>query len=558
MRTWLASVLALTLVGCGGATPPKTPSDSATLPSPTGDDGAPITEEQAFAVEGKIQEEWLPLLAAKAGKYVAVELPDAPVEVPPPPVVCQRYARRATKLRAECEDRGAARELLLAALQKDDAELVDTALAEIEGCAGLPKGVVRALRAELAPPQCADVIVASALKSPAPDMPGPVYHALLGLALSGRFERAVMSPPKLAPPYTKDRVSKFQKGKMFGWVAQQAKAVQEMSQAGVKLPYYAKGIVAIAAGSAEMRLVQAVRDIPIPDDFKDDRELENVYFAALDEALGPNKQRGRDAALVGLRELAHIGSLRDRRVEAARKLLSTLYGGRRIDALDNLMFPDAELPEPEGTVQGLAARLPAFYAGFVVDPEEATQPEVLTQLVRQGLCVPHRAALNETAKSPAHIGPLLRFRMDLGRQYWRSVDFDQATSLAASWPKDVARPDEVSLLFASAIALRGGPEDAPKLMLQAPGAPSGIGRVIALDYLAGQGGPLAGMAAFNAAYILQIAMPQDADAARFDALAARFDAASAALEDADAKARASEFGAAAKATGQALSSPSGQ
>jgi len=560
MRTWLVSVLALSLAACGATPQPNVPTQGG-LTEP--DAPAPhLTEAAAFEVQGRIAEEWLPLLQARSGKYLAIEFPDAPIEVPAPPPVCQRYAKRAAKLRgsgssraAECKDRGAARELLLAALEKGDAELVDAELAAIEVCPGLPTGVVRALRAELAPAACADVIVAPMLESPPPGMPGPVYHALFGLALSGRFERAVMSPPTLSPPYTKARVSKFQKGKMFGWVAQQSKAIAEMSRAGVKLPYYAKGIVAIAAGLAEMRLVKTVRDIPIPDEFKDDQELENVYFAALDEALAPNKRRGRDAALVGLRELAHIGGLRDRRVKAARELLSTLYGGRRIDALDTLMLPSSPAPAPTGTVQGLARHLPPFYAGFVLDPEEAVQPDVLRQLVHQGLSVPHRAALKDVARDPAHIDPLVRFRVELGRQYWRSVDFDQAVSLAASWPSDVARPDDVTLLFASAIALRGGPEDAPKLMLQAPGPLSGIGRVTALDYVAERAGPHAGKAAFNAAYILHISMPQDAGSTRFLALAKRFESAASTLEDPAAQKRASEFADAAEATGNALALP---
>ena len=36
----------------------------------------------------------------------------------------------------------------------------------------------------------------------------------------------------------------------------------------------------------------------------DDAEIRESYYAALDDAIEPRKARGRDAALVGLRELA--------------------------------------------------------------------------------------------------------------------------------------------------------------------------------------------------------------------------------------------------------------
>ena len=112
----------------------------------------------------------------------------------------------------------------------------------------------------------------------------------------------------------------------------QASAIDALSAPASELTGLARGIVAIQAGLADLRLVDRIRSSPTPSTW--DSELKAVYEAGLDEALEPRKTRGRDAALVGLLDFAAAGIMHDERVELARRLLSKLYGGRRIDALD--------------------------------------------------------------------------------------------------------------------------------------------------------------------------------------------------------------------------------
>ncbi len=169
---------------------------------------------------------------------------------------------------------------------------------------------------------------------------------MLGQAIASRLARTAETPPTLPPPHDRAHVLEFIKGPMRAWLEQQALAIETISQAAAELPYYGKGVAAVEAGVAELRLVEAVRGGPIPDEFKKDRELENAYYASLDQMLDPRKDRGRDAALVGLKELALVGEIHDARVDRARTLLSRLYGGRRIDALDALLLPRSPGPRP--------------------------------------------------------------------------------------------------------------------------------------------------------------------------------------------------------------------
>ena len=94
---------------------------------------------------------------------------------------------------------------------------------------------------------------------------------------------------------------------------------------------------------------------------------------------------GRDAALVGLGNLATVGVLRDPRVDRARALLSRMFGGRPINALDALLLPPLAPQAPTTAVQSLAQRLPSFYAGVLIGAEAAGDPLVMRQLIEKGL-----------------------------------------------------------------------------------------------------------------------------------------------------------------------------
>jgi hypothetical protein len=507
-------------------------------------------------VEGTLEEESLPLLKPPIFELSTMPLPPAAKGVPAAPASCAAFAKRKAAGKtaaAACKEPAAARSALDAALSEADVARRDALLADLEACAGLPVGLVRALRAELAPTECGDAIAEPLAAAPPKTMSGAVYHALFGQVLAARCARTVRSPPQLGPPHDKKRVLEFINGPMAAWINEQARAVQETTEVGAKLPYYGKALVAVEAGMADMRFVEAVRAIPLPVELSKDAELRDTYYGNLDRTLDPRKDRGRDAALVGLRELAFVGTLRDERVDRARALLSQLYGGRRIDALDGLQLPPLAPVQPASVDERLATKLPTFYAGLVLDPQLALSAPGLRALLERGLSVPHRVALKAAGELQPEVRLLYaRGRLALGQRYWRRVDIEHAASLLLGMPKP--RTAEVDHLLALTLGLRGGPEDAAQMMRRAPLTSLGMGKTAALDSLAAQAppGPYAGAAAFDAALIRQVAAPQNAEAAYWKDVARRFRAAAQLAREPASKAAAEERAKAAELTAEAI------
>lgn len=330
-----------------------------------------------------------------------------------------------------------------------------------------------------APPECTDVVVDPALGRHG-DVTTETGHQLVALSLAGKLARTAAVAPAMKDASDKEKVKKFIQGPLRSWMVEQATAIDTLSSAGTALSPAGRAIVAVEAGMADLRLVDRIRSAPTPSTW--DKELRAVYEAALDEALEPRKKRGRDAALVGLSDYASAQAASEPRVERARALLSKLYGGRRIDALDALAVPGA---------------------------------------------------------SP---------RFELGRKYWRRVDFVEA-AYAASEKKD----DDGRLVLATALALAKGPDGAKDMMLApAPGA-LGLDHTEALDALAAEGGKNAGLAAFNAAYLRSLCVPEGPKASAYlSDVAARAKKAESTLQDPElrkkAAALAADSEAAAKAT----------
>ncbi len=165
----------------------------------------------------------------------------------------------------------------------------------------------------------------------------------------------------------------------------------------------------------------------------------------LDEQLEPRAVRGRDAALVGLRDLADVGAFVDPHGERARQLLAKQYAGRRIDALDVLVLP-LEPRRHDETIEALGrpelvlfSELPTFYASVLRASEGAAPSRSRwTSCARcwtSGFPATVRA---ELAKSEAVSDPRVRLleaegRLLLARRYWRAVDVDEALRIAAGW-----------------------------------------------------------------------------------------------------------------------------
>ena len=525
MRALVFSIAGL-LSACGGAAAQGAP---AAAPGPA--TAVPVAAPEPAPEPGKAQA--------------------PPAAVPAPPAECGAFVSRAATKAASCEQAAAAKKELDAALAETDARR-DSLLTGLEQCQGLPIGLIRALRAELAPQVCADAIVDPLLAAQPTGLRLDLRQTLEGLSLAGKLARLVETPPAVTRPIDKAGFQQYFREKLGPWIVAQASAIHQLAARGVRLGGYGKGIVAVEAGTADLRFVEVVREIPLPDDMARDEEVRNVYYAALDEALEQRKSRGRDAALVGLREFAAEGILRDARVDRARQLLSKLYAGRRIDALDGLLLPP--LPGPDlGTVERrLAAKLPTFYASLVL-ADQKPDDQLLRALLERGLPRSLRAGL-DAGKVSGPLGELYaRVLVDLGRRYWRSEDFERAARVLEKDPKAAGKPnDKAWLVRGLANALRGGPRDAAEMMLRGPFLPAGVGNVSELDALAKTAGPMSGMAAYDAAYILQLAPPRDADVVFWKDVAARFRRSAQLLADAGAKAAAAERAKAADDTARAL------
>ncbi len=519
MRRWLWSCLAASALACSPqlAAPPKSP---------------PIEPAQT-------KTDW------KSGPALEkTPVVPAPAGVPAPGAECQIFlAERADA----CAPSASGRVGLANALADVEPVNRDRSLACLEHSPDLPPGFARALRAELAPEACGDALTLPLLEPRHPELARRMEDTLRALAIAGRLSRLVRRAPALEAAQDKAHFMEFFQSTLKPWIVSQSQAIHELSAGAVGLSPYAKGIVAVAAGLADMRFVTVVRDVPLPSEMERDVEVKNAYYAALDEALEPRKARGRDAALVGLRELANEGVVAERRVSQARALLSQAYSGRRIDALDRLLLPALPVALADTTERKLAARLPTFYAGELLD-RVTFDAELLRALLDHGVPQAFVLRLDPAQLDDASRRFLARGLFDRGRAYFRAADFSSSARLSA----EIRANPESALLHALADTLKNGPRDASDLLLAGPLLPTSTGQVSELDQLAMQKtNPSAGLAAFDAAYLRSLVPPPN-EARFWDDLGQRFDAAERALTDPAQKKQARESSLAAKDTAKAL------
>lgn len=534
-----------------------------------------------------------PAPAEEAAQTEGVTLPPAHRAVPSAPALCRAYVEHPT---TSPSAPACSPESLAAALAVNASEARDAALALLEPCDSWPRDVLRALRAELAPAECGDELVSERLapsedsaesRAGAPAATGAsveVQETLLALALGARLRRLAVDPP--APPAADDKetLQAYFQETLFPWITEQSSAIHQLAERGARLGGYARGIVAVEAGMADMRFVEIARAVPIPREMREDAELRDTYYASLDEALEPRKRRGRDAALAGLRELAAVGVLEDTRLVAARGLLSRVYGGHRIDALDRLLLPtdppaaQAAAPSgsaaPSGAVPSgsaapssavpsgsaaapardahsvqLAAQIPTFYVPWLL-PEVETDAELLSGFLRQGLPRSVRLDLGSRTLDERTALLLARGHIELGRTYFAAEHFAQAQKLLQGRSSDEAR-----FLAALATALMAGPRDAVELLARGPRFADALGNLEGLDQIADSRGPFAGLARFDATYLRELVAPPE-DAAYWEKLAAGYDKAATALsssEQKEARARAEAARATARAIGSSAS-----
>lgn len=513
-RASLAGLALSLLAACGGAPVPPPVAPRPELPSAPS--GSPSAAPQPAAT-ARAPADPFAVPAGPRDDEAADPLATAPVDlepwkktrkakgVSPPPPSCAAYVNRApAKERATGagpfgEKDPAKRDALLVAEEK------------------APKSnvvVLRALRAEVAPIECADVIVDPLLASTTFSRSEDAAHvrSLVGLSLAGKLARTANAPPAMGAIRDKEKVKAFVNGPLKTWLVEQSTAIEVLSSGAAGLSGHARGVAAIEAGVAELRLVDNMRNAPVPATW--DPELKAIYEAALDEALEPRKKRGRDAALVGMSDFARVGILRDARLGRARALLTKLYGGRRIDALDGLLLPAQQLPPATTPSEIASASVPTAWLEDT-DVARAQDPLFLSRGVTRGL----RDALKRGhGHSEELITSYARARFDMGRVYWRRVDFVEA----AQTVKASKKPDD-RLILALALALAQGPSGAAEMMRAPTPAALDLRHTEALDALVAEGGPMAGMAAYDAAHLRALSPPEGAEAVPYlKDVAARF------------------------------------
>jgi len=516
--------------------------------------------EDPFAIKGPFRADAFPSRAkADVSSVVSTALKAAPAwkkAIAPAPASCKAYGEKAKKKPVVACDTLApsaagasdgAATLLVAALSETDAAKRDEKLRDLTACKGMPEAELVALRATFAPPECSDTIVEKLVQSPAALAPldKSLAHTLVGLWIAGQLARSVPAIPRMAPPFTREAVLKFTNGPIKGWFSAQAAAVDELSKLGAGLEGPGLAIVATEAGIADMRFIDRAREVPLPDAWRKDPEISQVYQASLDQAMEPRKVRGRDAALSGLHGSAALGILQDARIARARQVLSRLYGGSRIDALDGLLLPPASgEPKDATTMQKLVARLPASFGERLV-PVPPGDGTWLTAALVQGLPAAYRA---KDAANDATFEKLARARLDLGRLYFRGAEADQVLAMAEGRRTFT---DETRLYVALALALRHGPEGAARMMSAPSPAALELRHTEALDALVKEGTKYAGLAAFDAAWLRRLSPPEGAGSDYFEDVAKRFRDAEAKLADPAQKAKAKEQAALADETAHA-------
>jgi hypothetical protein len=446
------------------------------------------------------------------------------------------------------------------ALALDDLLDRDQRLRQLESCVGYEPGLLRALRADLAPLECADKIVDPWLRDHQDSLGLEVSQALRGLSLGARLLRTSDQPPLLLPPFTRERFDSFLATSIRPWYLAQSKVVFDMASSGAKLSGYGKAIVAIEAGLSDLRFVENVRKVSLPAEMSSDREVVEVYQQALEDALEPRKLRGRDAILVGLLHFGQLGALFDPRLGRARAQLVRLFSGSRVTALDALLLPPLSALSQATPVERLAAKLPSFYADRLLRLESTASPRVVRALLERGLPPKLRQQLEKASHSSPDIARLFaRGQLELGRHYFRPADFTRA-SILLEQKAVVAGPaaNESRFVAALAHALSGGPDNAVQLMLTGPMLPKGMGNVESLDRLTHDASVLAGMSAFNAGHLLSI-IPQDAPSvAHWQRIARYFDDAERKIVDPALKATAHARAEDARATATQIREASGK
>jgi hypothetical protein len=498
----LTTALVAALLGTACASPaiPVTPAPAAPLPSAaprestTPVPAAPLIPGP-FEIEGELRDEpdsvFLPLTPAP------VALPRAPRLVPPAPATCRPFVERPPGTKPPCDTRPELLSALDAAIVINDVDTRDTALVSLEACGGAPAGLIRALRADLAPVACADAMIEPLLANRRVAMSGEIQHLLVGLAIAARQSRLRGGPPEMKPPFNRAHLRAYIDGTVHEWHRRRSAASDELTKVAQALVGYGRAVALLECGRSELRMWGKAAT-PAGPVARDD-ELRNAYWNELQSTtLLPTRWRAIELSTAGLAEYATLGVIADARRDRGSKLL-TQQVPTRMATLAWTVLPPLP-PVDTSTVEArLFARLPTFYAEALLPAESADDLVRLRAMVERGLGKAARARLRRLPLSPEAGRLVADAKVKLGLLYWRGVDFDQALTAIGEH-----RDDESLVLMAIALALRA-PEDGRMRRLLGDGSASTEVRLRPLEWLTASEGPAFAIAAYDLAVIAEAA-----------------------------------------------------
>ena len=529
MTQRLVWAMVVATLGCGGA------AQSPPAHAPTGTSTSTPTVAVAsdpFARPAALEPDRIPADPGAPPDLAPWKQAKTLKGLPARPASC-KIAKESSKGPA-CADEASAIAAVQSALGATDR---DAALAALAGCA-LPPGFVAAVRAEMLPLECADAVTDPWIDKGLTDVSPALAHILVGQSLGAKLARSVTAPPSPPKLATKEAMRNWTAQKVAPWALAQATLVQQLSNAGAGLVGVGLAIAAVEAGRADLRFVEVARAIPMPKEIRSDAELREIYESALEQALESRKVRGRDATLVALRTFADFGVIGDsKRMQSARDLLGTMYGGRRVDALDALIVPGAPPSSSSSELPSyLRALVPGLRATLIAEADRGAANALVPDA--------RKTKPTEPTAQLARAQSSLR----LAATHWRRASADAVFELLGD-----RRDAEVEPLLALALALHEGPKDVVQMMAASSPAALGFRNLAALDVVAKRDGVVGGAALFNATLLREVARPDDAGAAFYRELAAQYQAAVEKLGATPEGQRAKERATAALATAQAAS-----
>lgn len=423
------------------------PEPTRSRPGKAAQPAAPVTQPTAPVPSASAER---PLARERLREPPAPALRELPRELPElsgsrPPAYCARLsAGPLSESGRACGDSTLPR--LASALEMSAIERRDHALARLEGCADLPLGWLRAVRAELARP-CADVLVAPALRGLKAPLDADLAETLVGLAMAARWRRAVEKPPPYAGSDAGDSLEQYLAKTLRPWKARQLARVQALNHADALLERegYGATIAAIARALTTHELYSVVRTSPIATQMKKDYERRTRYYSALDRELADIRLRipGEDARVAQLLFEQGIHRAAD----------ADQWFGLQPAELANLLIAPPPEVEPTSERERIVRRLPGPYVQLLFGAAVLDDPRLVRLMVEQALTPQQRRAL-ATRKLDAEMNEILAyFQAALALRTRGLGQFDEVVArLGSSEPRSAS----AELLLATARSARTG------------------------------------------------------------------------------------------------------